>query len=79
MDKLVFDSSRLLGKIKEKGMTQADAANAAGMSLSSLSFKLTGKRYFTQPEIVKIAAALDIQSEEIADYFFTPRNAKTQV
>lgn len=79
MERVSFDNSRLLGKIKEKGMTQADAAKAAGMSLSALSFKLNGKRYFTQPEIIRIAALLDVPDDQIVAYFFTPTNAKSQV
>ena len=68
-----FDYSKLLGRIKEYGLTQEILALKIGMSVSTLSFKLNNKAVFSQREIIKICALLDIEIVEIGVYFFTPK------
>lgn len=72
MDKdMVFDHSKLLGRMKEYGFTQDRMAAALGLSVSTLNYKLNGKAVFTQKEIRKICDILEIQSYEVGLYFFT--------
>lgn len=71
-----FDYSKLLGRIKEYGFTQERIASEAGMSVSTLSFKLNNKAFFTQREIRKICDLLGIEATEIGVYFFTLRVQK---
>ncbi len=66
-----FDYSKLLGRIKEYGFTQERLAAEIGVSVSTLSFKLNNKAFFTQKEIRKICDLLEIVTAEIGVYFFT--------
>lgn len=65
-----YNYSKLLGKIKEKGLTQSQIASAIGKNESTLSAKLNGKFSFTVVEIDAICALLDIGCNEIGSYFF---------
>lgn len=67
---MVFDYSRLLGRIKEKGYTQAQLAPLAKMNPGTLSMKLNNLATFRQLEIADICAVLDIPHSEIGAYFF---------
>lgn len=62
MSKQKFDENVKLnvirGKIIENNMTNNDFAQKIGMSVTSLSLKLNGKREFTASEINKIAKEL---------------------
>lgn len=71
--KIVFDHSKLLGKIKEMGMTQEKLAEVVGIAETTMSAKLTGKSYFDTPEIDRICEVLDISAIELSLYFFTPK------
>ena len=73
---LIFDYSKLLGRIKEYGFTQERIASEVRMSVSTLSFKLNNKAFFTQREIRKICDLLGIEATEIGVYFFTLRVQK---
>jgi transcriptional regulator with XRE-family HTH domain len=65
-----YNYSKLLGKIKEKGLTQSQVAEAIGKNESTLSIKLNGKFFFTTAEIDAICDLLDIAPDEIGSYFF---------
>ncbi len=71
-----FDYPKLLGRIKEYGFTQESIALEIGMAVSTLSFKLNNKAFFTQKEIRKICDLLEIEIAEIGIYFFTPKVQK---
>ena len=73
---LIFDYSRLLGKIKEKGLTQASLAKLVGLSESTFNLKLANKRAFKQEEIVKTCSALDVSLENIPLYFFCVKTSE---
>ena len=73
---LLFDYSKLLGRIKEYGFTQERIASEVRMSVSTLSYKLNNKAFFTQKEIRKICDLLEIVTAEIGLYFFTLRVQK---
>lgn len=68
-----FDYSKLLGKIKEKGFTQASLAKAIGITSGALSEKLNNKANFKQREIFFIRQMLDISIGEVGEYFFTQK------
>lgn len=73
MEKMVFDYSKLLGKIKECGFTQETLAKHIGIAESSMCLKLNNKAYFRQPEVSLICEALKIETGEIGVYFFTTK------
>lgn len=65
-----FDFSRLRGRIKEQGKSQADLCAEIGMSPTTLSLKLSGKSDFRQEEIMAIAKCLGITPKQISYFFF---------
>jgi transcriptional regulator with XRE-family HTH domain len=65
-----FNYSKLLGRIKECGFTQAQLAEAIGINKSTLSAKLNNLFDFTGSEMIEIARALHIPVTEIGEYFF---------
>ena len=69
----MFDFDKLIGRIVEKFKTRAAFAEAMGMRPVTLSERLNGKSGFRADEIPKAAKLLDIQTEEIGAYFFTPK------
>lgn len=66
-----FDFSKLLGRIKEYGYTQASVANILGISENAFTNKIKCRHYFTALEIASICNLLAIVKEEIGIYFFT--------
>ena len=71
--RLEFDYSKLLGRIKEKGYTLKTFAKAIGISLSTLSLKLSNKAYFKQCEMDNASNVLEFDRAEIGVYFFTQK------
>ena len=71
MTKIVFDYSKLRGRIVEKGYTQGKLAETLGISEQSFSKKMQNKISFSTDDITIIASALEIVPEEIGSYFFT--------
>ena len=67
---VVFDYSKLLGKIKECGFTQETLAKHIGIAESSMCLKLNNKANFRHSEMVSICAALGIDLGEVGMYFF---------
>lgn len=63
--------SKLLGRIRELGLTQEQLAKEIGKDKSTLNSKLKGKFEFTAKEIDDICRVLDISNDEIGAYFFT--------
>lgn len=61
---------KLLGLMKERGLTQSDVAERAGFNICTLNAKLNGKYDFTIEEVGRICAALSIPQAEIGNYFF---------
>ena len=66
-----YNYSKLLGRIRECGLTQESLAKAIGKNKSTISTKLNGRSPFTAREIDDICKVLNISNEEIGDYFFT--------
>lgn len=66
----VYNYSKLLGRIKEKGFTLEALAKKIGLNVSTLSKKLNNKSEFHQDEIKKICRVIDIEMCDIGTYFF---------
>lgn len=62
--------SKLLGRIRECGLTQEQLAKAIGKNKCTISAKLNNQFSFTQDEMDDICRVLDIPNEEIGEYFF---------
>mgnify|MGYP002540040251 CR=1 FL=1 len=67
---MAYDYSELKRKIAKKFGTQKKFAKAIGLSERTVSLKLNNKIYFAQDEISKAAELLEIEDEEIREYFF---------
>lgn len=65
-----FKYNKLKGRIKEKYETQEKFAKAIGKAKTTTSFKINGKRYWNQDEIVKAIEVLELSKEDIVEYFF---------
>ena len=67
---IVYDYSKLLGKLKEKNLTQDQLSAKIGISPASVNLKLCNKSPFKQDEILAICDVLDIAYADIPAYFF---------
>lgn len=65
-----FNYSKLLGRIREFGITQEQLAKEIGKNEGTLSAKLNGRSAFTTKEIDDICKVLNISNNEIGTYFF---------
>ena len=52
-------------------------ASKVGMDRSSLSLRLNNRREFTQEDMLRISKVLDIQLDDLVDYFFKNNVEKT--
>ena len=66
-----FNHSKLLGRMREYGLTQESLAKKIGINEGTLNNKLNGKAYFTTKDIDRICEVLDIPNVEIGIYFYT--------
>ena len=76
---MVYDYSKLLGRMKEFGYTQRELAKVIGMNKATLSAKLNNKFGFTMEEIDAICEVLDISNDEIGKYFFAKKVWKAKL
>lgn len=65
-----FNHSKLLGRIKECGFSQATLAKAIGINKGTMTAKLNSQSYFTSAEMIAICKVLNIPFKEIHLYFF---------
>lgn len=65
-----FNYSKLLGRMKECGFTQAQLADAIGINKSTLSQKLNNLFDFNGSEMIAICRVLHIPVIQIGEYFF---------
>lgn len=68
-----YDYNKLKGKIKEVFETQDKFAEALGRSSATINERLNNKKQFTQDEINDAILLLNIQAEEIKQYFFNQK------
>jgi transcriptional regulator with XRE-family HTH domain len=66
-----FNHSKLLGRIRECGLTQEQLAKAIGISAFSLSKKLKNKSKSDSAAMLAIGKVLNIPLDEFGEYFFT--------
>lgn len=67
---MIYDYSKLLGRIVEKVGTQAKFAEMLGRSERTISLKLNNKISWTQEEMLKACEILKINLADIHLYFF---------
>lgn len=70
---MVYDYSKLRGKIIEKFGNNSNFANKLGISERTLSLKLHNKIAFKQTEIDNAVNLLEIPITEIPEYFFAKK------
>ncbi|MCI3860110.1 DUF739 family protein [Lactococcus garvieae] len=78
MEKVIFDYSKLRGRIKERYENEAKFSKVIDSSQASLSSKLNNKTYFKPTDILKILDVLEIPDEEVKLYFFNQKVRKTE-
>ena len=67
---MVFNYSKLTGRIVERFGSQARFAEAMGISEHSISQKVNNKTTWKNTEIHKACELLGIQNSEVGQYFF---------
>ena len=72
-----FNYAKLLGRIKEYGLTHEELATKIGIAPSTFSAKMNNKYSFAITEIDAICKILDISKSEIGLYFFTQKVQKS--
>ena len=65
-----YNYSKLLGRMKERGITQEQLAQEIGVNEATLNSKLNNKFNFKANEMDAICRVLDIPNIEIGEYFF---------
>ncbi len=70
MSKTVFDQSKLRGKIVEKCGSIDQFAAKLSITPTTAGRKLSGKSEWTQDQMIKACAVLDIPTTDIPAYFF---------
>ena len=78
MEKVLYDYSKLLGRIKEKFGTRENLVEHITISCTSLNLRLKNKLKFNQQDITELCEVLEIEEEEIPAYFFKTKVRKTQ-
>lgn len=68
-----FDYSKLLDRIIEVYTTQYMFAREMGLSERTVSLKLNNKVRWKDTEIFKVVELLNLNPDDIKDYFFTPK------
>lgn len=66
----MFNYSKLLGKFKEKGLTQEAVANAINISSVTLNKKLNNESEFKGSEMRAILSVIDEGLDKLSVYFF---------
>lgn len=74
----VYNYSKLLGRMKEKGITQETLAKGIGVNPATLNTWLNNKGEFSQRFILKTCAFLDIPINQIPYYFFCSATLEKQ-
>ena len=65
-----YNYSKLLGRMKERGITQEQLAIELGKDKTTLCSKLNNRFQFKADEMDAICRVLDISNDEIGAYFF---------
>lgn len=78
-EKIIYDYSKLRGRITEICGTQTEFAKRMGRERSLISLKLNNGSQFTQAEMSAACAILAIPDKEIGRYFFTQKVLKSKL
>lgn len=70
---MVFDYSKLRGRIVEKYGSASGFAEELGVLVQQISPKLTNKKSITKKDILVWSEKLEIPIDDIGAYFFTPK------
>lgn len=73
-----YNYSKLLGRMKERGVTQEQLAKEIGKNEATLNMKLNNKFQFKADEMDAICKALDIPNIEMGEYFFCTDSLENQ-
>lgn len=71
----MINTAKIMGRLRERGHTQADLATHMGMAQSTINQKINGKRPLFLDEADRIARFLEIPDSEFSVYFFTRNSA----
>ena len=71
-----FDYSKLRGRIVEKFGSMTNFAKSLGVTQEAISQKLCSEKGLSHGVIIRWSTLLDIPTEEIGIYFFSPKVQK---
>ncbi|MBQ8994500.1 MAG: DUF739 family protein [Oscillospiraceae bacterium] len=66
-----FDYSKVVGRMAEMSITRAELAPKIGINTAYFGTRLLHGKPFTSDVILRCAQVLDIEAEDIGQYFFT--------
>lgn len=66
----VYNYSKLLGTMREKGITQKVLAEKIGVSETTFNQKLKNNSEFKQSEMYSILNYLELNLNDVTEYFF---------
>ena len=69
----MINTNKLKGRMREKEITQAQAASFLGIAQPTFNQKVNNIRTMDLNEAEKLADLLHIEPEEFQVYFFTPK------
>ena len=72
MERILFDHSKLRGRIVEKGLSQKRISEVMGITQQAFSKKMNNTTQFSSSDIVSLTDLLEIEPTDIGAYFFTP-------
>lgn len=75
----MYNYSKLLGLMREKGITQEELAKQIGISSTTLNKRLKNNSQFQQDEMKKILSTLGLTIEDVVPIFYTQQLAFSQV
>lgn len=67
----MLNSRKILGRMRELGITQKCVSDHLGLAASTVSQKINGVRPMSLDEAEKLAALIQIRPSEFGTYFFT--------
>ena len=71
---MTFNYSKLFVKVKDKFGTIKDFADAMDLSRIQMSYKLNNHSSWSQEDIVRASALLEIEPHEVHSYFLETTN-----
>lgn len=75
---MIYDYSKLKGKIRELGITQNEYARYIGITEQSLILRFKNKRRFRQEEMQKTMELFEEPIKNVHIYFFTQKVQKNR-